>query len=231
MKRSLLSIAAVVTAGVLALASTARAGDPAPAGGAAKPAAEAGKADAPKTDAPKADAAQPATKTPSPVHSMIAWLGKQVAPGLEHPCPSKPEGEKAWRAWFAGGKDVPAAALRDAIVADGWTADRFVAFFQEMAKASCHGGCEDGDCDDGECHGKGEGCKECPSKSGATADAKGAADKKDGCCEGSGERADGKPCCGACKEKAGAKKDGECGSCPGAKKDAPAKPAETPAKP
>lgn len=227
MKRSLLSIAAVVTAGVLAFASIARAGDPAPAGDAAKPAAEAGKADAPKAETPKAEAPKPETKTPSPIHTMMGWLSKQVAPGLENPCPSKAEGEKAWRAWFAGGKDVPAAALRDAMVADGWTADRFVSYFQAMAKAACHGECEDGDCDKGECHGKCEGCKECPSKSGAAAD--GAAGKKDGCCEGSGQRADGKPCCGKCKE--GAKKDGECGSCPGAKKDAPEKPAETPAKP
>lgn len=187
----------------------------------------AGEAEAPKSDAAKtADAAQPAdaaktggtcdkskcgegacdkakcaTKTQSPIHSMMGWLAKQVAPSLECPCPTKADAEAAWRGWFAGGKDVPAAALRDALVADGWTADRFVGFFQAQAKAKA---AEAASCDGGKC------CDE-----GKCADGK--------CCEGKGERADGKPCCGKCKKAEVAKTE-----TPSAK---PEQPAEAPAKP
>ena len=146
------------------------------------PEAKAAPAEAPKT------VEAPATKTPSPMHTLLGYVAKQVAPNLECPCPAKAEGEQAWRGWFAGGADVPMAGLRDSLVADGWTADRFVGFFQKMAK----------------------GCSDCPgeSKDAASADgAKGDCAKADcakagkaGCCEGKGENADGKPCCGKCKK-------------------------------
>jgi|GEM_PF-2706361 len=137
------------------------------------PEAKAAPAEAPKT------VETPETKTPSPMHTVLGYIGKQVAPDLDCPCPAKPEGEQAWRGWFAGGADVPMAGLRDRLVADGWTADRFVGFFQKMAKncSDCKG-CDKGDCAKGDC-------------------AKAA---KSGCCEGKGENADGKPSCGKCKK-------------------------------
>ena len=179
------AVLAILAAGVFSLNRIARAGEEAPKAPAtdtAKPAAEAPKATEP-TDAAKT-AEAPATKTPSPMHSLMGWIGKQVAPNLDCPCPGTAEGEKAWRTWFAGGKDVPLASLRDRMVADGWTADKFVTFFK-AAKGDCKdckGDCAKGDCAKGDC--------------------KGDCAKKDGCCEGKGERADGKGCCGKCKEKA-----------------------------
>jgi hypothetical protein len=161
-----------------------------------------------KASAPEATPSAPETKTPSPFHTVMGFLAKQVAPSLECPCPAKPEGEKAWRGWFNGGANVPMAALRDQLVADGWNADRFVGFFQKMAAKGC-GDCSKGDCAKGDCA-KGDCAKgDC---------AKG--DCAKGCCEGKGERADGKPCCGKCK-------GGDTAAKPA---DAPAKPAE-PAKP
>jgi hypothetical protein len=178
--------------GALALTSAARAGEEAPQAPASKPAAS---AEAPATT-------EAATKTPSPMHSLMGWVAKQVAPSLECPCPAKPEGEKAWRSWFAGGADVPLATLRDRFVADGWTADSFVTFFQKMAQGGCDkGACAKGDCANGDC-------------------AKGDCAKSDGCCKGSGERADGKGCCGGCKKDGQQKAEGS---------SAPAAPAAEPA--
>ena len=136
------------------------------------------------------------------MHSMMMWLGKQVAPGADMPCPSTAAGETAWRAWFTGGKDVPAAALRDAMVADGWNADRFVGFFQAMAKANA-GSCEGGKCADGKCA-DGSKCGE-----GKCADGSKCGEGKcaDGSKCGEGKCADGKKCgegkCGGgtCKDK------------------------------
>ena len=180
----LFAVLAAVAVGAFAFNQVATAGEEAPA---TKP-AEAPKAEAPKTETPKAEA--PATKTPTPVHSLLFWVAKQVAPTLECPCAATPEGEKAWRTWFAGGKDVALAPLRDQLVADGWTADKFVTFFQEKAKASRQGDCAKGDCAKGDCA-KGDCAK-----------------SKDGCCQGKGERGDGKPCCGGCnKDKDAAKAD------------------------
>jgi len=150
----------------------------------AKPASPETKASAP-ADAPKTaekTTEAPATKTPSPLHSVLGYLSKQIAPELECACPAKPEGEKAWRGWFAGGANVPMAALRDRLVADGWTADAFVGFFQKMSKKGCgdcsKGDCSKGDCSKGDCSkgdcAKGEckgGCKGCKGedKAGETA--------------------------------------------------------------
>ena len=176
MMRKLSLVAAAVAVGAFVFGNVARAGDEVP----AAPAAPA-KADAPKVEAkPEATtAAKPETKTPSPILSVMFWLGHQVAPQMDCACPAKsPEAEKAWRDWFAGGANVPAAAIRDQLVADGWTADRFVGFFKEMAakKGDC-GSCKDGGkCadakggaadskDGGACHGKGSGCGgECDGK-------------------------------------------------------------------
>jgi hypothetical protein len=176
--KRLFAALALVAAGAFAT-NLAFAGDDA-----AKPAASpASTAEAPKT------AETPATKTPTPFHSVMGFLAKQVAPSLECPCPSKAEGEKAWRDWFSGGADVPMAGLRDRLVADGWTADRFVTFFKDMSSKQGCGDCSKGDCAKGDCAkgdcAKGDCCK---------------GEKKDGCCEGKGERADGKPCCGNCKK-------------------------------
>jgi hypothetical protein len=170
------AVLAVLAAGAFSFHQVARAGEEVPP---AKVAPEAPKAEAPKTaETPKAPEA-PATKTPAPMWSVMMWVGKQVAPTLECACPASAEGEKAWRGWFAGGKDVALVGLRDQLVADGWTADKFVTFFQEMVKKQ------------GECKG------DCANADGS---------KKDGCCEGKGERADGKPCCGKCnKDKDAAK--------------------------
>jgi hypothetical protein len=156
------AVAAALAVGVLAWNGVARAGDEVPS---APVASKAGPA-----------TAEAATKTPSPVHSMLAWVGKQVAPDLACGCPAKAEGEKAYRAWFAAGADAPLSGLRDRLVADGWTADRFVAHFKDMAaKQALKGPCDGGPCGD---------------------------KKASGCCEGKSEaRADGKPCCGGCKTK------------------------------
>ncbi len=118
---------------------------------------------------PTATPEAPLTKTTSPIHSMMGWMATNVVGDLESPCPSCPKAEKAWRTWFAGGKDVKLAGLRDQLVADGWTADRYIGFFQEMAKgksecgSDCgeNGGKDCGDCDD--CPSKGD-CDDCPSK-------------------------------------------------------------------
>lgn len=197
----LFAAAALLAAGAFAWSGVARAGDevvkPAPAAEAAAPSS----APAPKT------AETPETKTPSPIHSVLGWIGKQVAPGLDCPCPGTEAGEKAWRAWFAGGADVPLASLRDTLVADGWNADRMIAHFQAAkAKACAEGGCDKSKCADGACAGK---CADGKCADGACA-------KKDGCCQGKGERADGKPCCGGCKDKPA---------------EETAKPADAPAKP
>lgn len=181
--RSLFALA-VAAVGAFTFSQVAFAGEdaaPAKPVPAEAPKAEAPKAEAPKTDAPKTETKveAPATKTPAPMWSVMMWIGKQVAPNLECACPATAEGEKAWRTWFSGGKDVALAPLRDQLVADGWTADRFVTFFQDMVKKQGAGKC---DCAKGEC-------------------AKGDCAKGEGCCEGKGERADGKPCCGKCGNK------------------------------
>lgn len=146
------------------------------------------------TSAEKAEA--PATRTTSPVHTLMGWMATRVVGDLESPCPSCPKSEAAWRSWFSGGADVPLAALRDQLVADGWTADRYIGYFQAMAKSqpkSC-GDCdkECGDCDKSstDCD---KDCSDCPSKASGNCDkdcgdcpSKGASNEKgcDGCPEG-----------------------------------------------
>lgn len=195
MSKRFLSLAAIVAVSAFSYVGFAHAGEDAapkaPTADAPKPAAETAKTDA---DAPK---------TPTPMHSILGWIASQVAPGLEKPCASTPEGEKAWRAWFAGGKDVKLAGLRDALVAQGWTADRTVSFFKEMAAKS--GGCKDcKDCD---------GAKDC-------GDAKDCGGAKD--CDGAkGDCPEGK-----CPKTEGAKGDCPQGKCP---KEAEKAPESTPA--
>jgi hypothetical protein len=218
MTRFRLSLGAALAVAGLAWAGLARAGDDVAGGAPAAPAPAA-------AEAPKAAPETPATSTPSPIHSMMGWVAKQVAPGLDCPCPGTADGETAWRAWFDGGKDVPLASLRDAMVADGWTADRTVAFFKDMqakmSKGDCSGPCADKAKAGGACA-KGEGsCSKadgaCAKGDGACAKSDGATAKADdGCCKGKAERTDGKPCCGGCKKDKPA--------------DAP-KPEEAPAKP
>src|SRR5688500_15718115 len=113
-RSNLFAVLAVLAAGAFTFNQVARAGEEVPP---AKAAPEAPKADAPKTGETPKTVEAPATKTPSPVHSLLFWVAKQVAPTLECPCASTPEGEKAWRGWFAGGKDVALAPLRDQLVA------------------------------------------------------------------------------------------------------------------
>lgn len=166
--------------GAAAFGAFALAGDPPPPAApslAPSPAPPAEPATAP--DAPAAD--RPATS--SPLLSMWRWVGATAKAGG---CgdPTTPEGEAAWRAWFAGAADVPLAGLRDALRADGWTADRFVAFFHAAKR-------------------KAEAVRAARAAR-ATPDAA-PADKAcgcgggEGCCKGTGVRADGKPCCGGCK--------------------------------
>lgn len=157
MVRTLFSAALV---GALSIAGLAYASDPSP----AAPSLPSEKA-APATDAKPAAAPTPAVapKADSPIHVMMGWIAKQVAPTLSNPCPSTADGEKAWRAWFSGGKDVPLASLRDEMVSNGFDADRFVTFFQQMvAKSKCEGGkCSEGKCSEksaaGACEGKCDG--------------------------------------------------------------------------
>ena len=154
MTRKLFAAAALIAAGVFAFHGVARAGDEAPKAPVAAPAPA--PAATPATPTTPATPAADAPKTANPIFVIMGWVGKQVAPSLECACPSKPEGEAAWRGWFAGGKDIPLAGLRDALVADGWTADKTVAFFKDMASKMANGECKD--CKD--CAGKGE-CKDC----------------------------------------------------------------------
>jgi hypothetical protein len=194
--RSLLAGAAFAAVSALAFSLPLAAEDAAPKAPVASPAPDAPAAPAAPTapaasaETPKpAEAPKPDTKTPSPIHSMMGWVAKQVAPNLECGCPATSDGETAWRAWFAGGKDVPLAGLRDAMVADGWTADKTVGFFREMvAKKSASGDC----------------ASKCDKAGAACAKGDG-----EGCCQGKGERADGKPCCGSCKKKDAAAKPAE----------------------
>jgi len=214
--------AVLAAAGLFSISSFARAGDDAPAPAApAAPAAEAPKAEPSKAEQPKSE-----TKTPSPIMSVMFWLGHQVAPNMECACPAKSaEGEKAWRDWFAGGKDVPAAAIRDALVADGWNADRFVQFFKDMvAKQAAHAAA----------NADKSGTNADAVKGGAGADGKGK-DCGGGACHGEGGKSSGK----AKGEGCGSDCHGKCPGCPGdcpdkAKKEkpeTPAAPTETPAKP
>ena len=211
MKRTFL--AAVL--GTLSFTGLVYAGDPAPVAPSAPamPAAHAMPA-APATDEAKAAPATTETaeapKAATPFHVMMGWLAKQVAPTLANPCPATAEGEKAWRGWFDGGKDVPAASLRDAMVAEGFTADKFVAFFQEMAKASCadgkcsEGKCADGKCEGGKCEGgKCAGCKAAaekaaPSDKTAPSEAMPAGKATS---DATPAPSDAKPSCGGCPSK------------------------------
>ncbi len=138
------TIVALVLGLALVAGGIAFAGDDAPA---SKPAAEA-----------KTAAKKPATATPSPMHSILKWVGSHVADDCG--CPSTEKGEKQWRNWFTA-KDAKLAGLRDALVADGWNADRTVGFFKEMAAA------KGGDCSSCD---KAKDCSSCDkSKSGAAA--------------------------------------------------------------
>ncbi|MFM8979608.1 MAG: hypothetical protein ACKOSS_04000 [Planctomycetia bacterium] len=170
------------------------------------------------------------TKTPTPMHSLMAFVAQQVGPEVGCPCPSTPEGERMWRGWFGGGADVPMAALRDRLVADGWTADRFVGFFRELSgKASAceQGACEKGACEKGAC---GQGgcekgaCDKAGKGVGGAAGATGAPAAK----PSADAASPSKPCCGGescpqggCEkggcEKGACEKSGGCpkGSCPG----------------
>lgn len=148
------------------------------------------------TDAPAEKVETPATKTSSPLHTMMGWMATAVVGDLESPCPSCPKAEAAWRSWFDGGQDVPLAGLRDRLVADGWTADRYVGYFQAMAKGQSKASGECGDCDKGssDCPSKGDccgdcggGCKDCPSK--GDCDSKGC----DSCPGGCPEKSAAKP--------------------------------------
>ena len=158
--RTLFLGAALAAAALLSSTNSLFADDAAPQAPAASPAAPA-VAPAPAADAPKtADAPKPETKTSSPIHSMLGWVAKQVAPNCACGCPSTDDGGKAWRSWFEGPKDVPLASLRDALVADGWNADRTISYFKQMASkqkadGACAGKCE-GKCD-GKCEGKCDG--------------------------------------------------------------------------
>lgn len=185
------SVLALVAASTLAL-SGAFAGDEVTPTSAAPTAA---------ADAPAEKAEAPSTKTPSPVHTLMGWMATAVVGDMESPCPSCPKAESAWRSWFDGGKDVPLAGLRDRLVSDGWTADRYIGYFQAMSKDHAKASGECGDCC-GDCDSKSD-CSDCPSK---------------------GDCGD----CDGCPSK-GASSDKSCGGCPDSK-DAEPKPQGTAAK-
>jgi hypothetical protein len=69
---------------------------------------------------------------------MLVWVGKQVAPDLACGCPAKAEGEKAYRAWFAAGKDARSPACATSY-RRRLTADRFVTHFWEMSEERLKG--------------------------------------------------------------------------------------------
>ncbi len=190
LKRVALSLALIAAVG-LAFNTGAFAGEEAP----AKPAV--------KTEPAKTEAVVK-TATETPACSMMKWAFAEIAktPG------AKPECMKStMTAWFAGGKDVPLAGMRNALVKDGWTADTTVAFFKaEMAKRSgdCSGcdksECGDkADCEGGDCCG---GCdKDAAAKpkpaDGAPAAAGDAAPAGD-----AGPSSECGSCCGGCDKKA-----------------------------
>ena len=150
-----------------------------------------------KTETKAADAA-PATKTPSPMQTVMKWVAQQVTGATECSdcCPSTEKGEAAWRAWFAK-TDGPLAGLRTALMADGWNADTTVAFAKKMVAAKGCCGSKDGTCD------KGCECKSC----------------KDGAAGPAADNAEGGSCCGKCKE------GGECDAGCKCKKEGAAGPA------
>ena len=192
---------AAVALGAWTLGSTsAFAGDEAPA------AAPAAKVEGPAPTTPVA------TKTETPFHTILMYVGSQVCGG-KCECASTPGGSAKWAAWFDA-KDAVMPGLRAQLLADGWTKERFLGFFADMAKASgsasdsgctgCKdGSCKDGGCKDGGCCGKcktGEACDEgcqCPDKAKAdgapTGDVSGSASEAGGCDKG---------CCGCHKGKA-----------------------------
>ncbi len=186
------TIVALTLGLVLVVGGLAIAGEDAPA---TQPAAE--TKTAPTTAAKKME-----TATPSPMHSILKWVGAHVADDCG--CPSTAKGEKQWRTWFSA-KDAKLAGLRDALVADGWNADRTIGFFKQMAAAK-GGSCSS--CD------KSKDCGSCDkAKTGAaapTGDAgtSGATSKKAGCCgscNGGCDKSDKpKDCSGCDKAKTGA---------------------------
>ncbi len=186
---------ALLLGAALAIGGVAWAGDEAPT---SKPSVES------KTKT-EAKAEKPATKTPSPIHSMLKWVAGHMDGGC---CPTTEAGEKAWRGWFSAGKDAPLASLRDAMVKDGWNADKTIGFFKKMAakQKSCCGDCGSGcsDCKD---------CKGCDKgEKGGAADATGAADASEkGECSGCDKSKD----CSGCPSKK------SCGDCPSKKEAKP----------
>ena len=232
------TIVALVLGLALVTAGIAWAGDEAPA---AKPAAEAKTA--PTTVAKKAD-----TATPSPIHSMMKWVGTHVMEGDDCACPSTAKGEAAWRTWFKA--DSPKlAGLRAAMLKDGWTADKTIGFFKTMAaKKSCGEGCngcdktkgaaadgaasdtgdagKTGDAAGGCCKSKSGGCKKAKGAAADTGDAGKTGDAAGGCCKGKSDGGcKGKSDGGCCKDKKDCsggcdKKSGGCCKDKGAAADA-----------
>ncbi|MDJ0520720.1 MAG: hypothetical protein QNJ90_01455 [Planctomycetota bacterium] len=166
----------------------------------AKPAAET------KT-APTTVAKKPETATESPIHSMMKWVAGHVSDDCA--CPSTEKGEKQWRAWFAS-KDAKLAGLRDAMVADGWNADRTIGYFKKMMAAKSGSDC--GSCDKAASCDKAKSCGGCDkSKSGGAAAPTGDAGT-------SGATAKSSKCCGSCDKAkdcsgGGCDKSKSCGGC------------------
>lgn len=203
-------------------ADRAFAGDEAPA------AAPAAKAPAPATTE------APATKTETPFHSILMYVGQQVCGG-ECYCASTPEGSAKWSAWFDS-KDAVMPGLKAALIADGWTKARFMGFFAEMAKAQsgeCCGKCKTGEaCDEG-CNcpnkAKAEGAAPTGDVSGSTSDGctkcgEGCGKCGEGCCKDKA-KADGAAPSGSASDASGCTKCGEgCGCKNKAKADGAAAP-------
>ena len=186
-----------LTFGLLAagvhLSDIAFAGDPAPTSAPAPVAAPAPRASSSESATGKASASdsapapapaeaeKPATSTLSPVQTMAKWLATSIGTEGVVGYPTGSPDETAWRAWFVAGKDAPLASLRDLLVADGWTADRFVSYFKGLKRKS-----------DAIAAARAKPCS-CGGKA------------ESGCCGGTGVRVDGRPCCGGCAPKSDAK--------------------------
>ncbi len=144
--------------------------------------------------APTVEAAKSVAKTETPFHSIVKYVANQVS-ASDCGCPTTPEGRAKWAAWFDS-KDAVMPGLKAALIADGWTKESFLGFFDAMAKQSC------GDC--------AKGCTKADGAvSGSASDAKaGCSGCQDGCAKGctkaegavSGSASDAKAGCSGCQD-------------------------------
>lgn len=159
----------------------------------------------------------------NPMMVMMVWVAKKVVPEGTSMCPSTEDGEKAWRNWFDGGKDVPLAELRDHMVKMGWNADKTVGWFQAMAKGKAK---DCGSCAKGAAAATPAETKAVGGAAGVAGDAgpEGKSSECGGCCKGKCGGCDkAKGDCNGCKDKAKGECCGGCDKAKKAKEETPAK--------